>query len=361
MIDELSVAGTETQLLALIERLDRRRVLPYLCLLRGENDVSRSLEPDCCPSVRLGINSLSRPATLLKIWRFARYLKDHEIDVLQVYFPDSTYAGVLAGRLAGVPHIVRTRNNLGYWMTRSHRLLGKVSSFFTDVLVANSQACRQAVMADEGIAPDRVVVLENGVDLQRFPIGAISKTTSRRIGIVANLRAVKGLDVFVRAAASLMVSHPEVTFHLAGDGEEKEPLQRLARDLDLGNRLVFEGTVADIPQFLASLEIAVLSSSSEGMSNALLEYMAACKPIVATRVGGNTSLIEDGVHGLLVEPENPGEVAKCLSRLLDDRNLARRLGEAARRRVEHNYSREAMVRRFEIFYENLVRGGALAA
>src|SRR5207244_3394021 len=121
----------------------------------------------------LGINSLSRPATLRKIWRFARYLKDHEIDVLQVYFPDSTYAGVLAGRLAGVPHIVRTRNNLGYWMTTSHRLLGKMSNLFSDVLVANSEACRQAVIADEGIAADRVIVLENGVDLKRFPMRTI--------------------------------------------------------------------------------------------------------------------------------------------------------------------------------------------
>jgi glycosyltransferase involved in cell wall biosynthesis len=307
------------------------------------------------------MDSLGRPATLHKIRRFVRYLKDQEIDVLQVYFQDSTYVGVVAGRLARVPYIVRTRNNLGYGMTASHRLLGKVSGFLADVLVANSEACRQAVMVDEGMPANRIVVLENGVDLNRFPTRSFSQPPSRRIGVVANLRAVKGLDVFIRALAQLSIGHPEATFHIAGDGEEKDALKGLAEDLGLGGRLVFEGTVTDIPRFLDGLEIAVLPSRSEGMSNALLEYMAAGKPIVATRVGGNAGLIEDGVHGLLVAPERPDELVGGLRRLLDDRDLASRLGRAARCRVEHNYSREAMVRRFEIFYENLVRGGALAA
>jgi glycosyltransferase involved in cell wall biosynthesis len=229
------------------------------------------------------------------------------------------------------------------------------------VLVANSEACRHAVLADEGMASDRVIVLENGVDLTRFPKRDRPQTQSRRIGVVANLREVKGLDVFIRAASLVVSRFPTAIFHIAGEGDELESLQRLSNELGLSQNLVFEGTVRDIPRFLAELDIAVLPSRSEGMSNALLEYMAAGKAIVATAVGGNTSLIEDDVHGLLVPSENPGALAERIGRLLDDPMLADRLGHAARRRVESNYSREAMVRRFEIFYENLLRGRALAA
>src|SRR5262249_53232775 len=112
LIDELAAAGTETQLLALIRRLDRCRLLPYLCLLRGVSVASRALEPDDCPVLRLGAGSLRSPANLVRAWRFARFLRRERIDVLQVYFPDSTYFGVLVGRLAGVPAVVRTRNNV---------------------------------------------------------------------------------------------------------------------------------------------------------------------------------------------------------------------------------------------------------
>src|SRR5262245_57884108 len=104
MIDELNTAGTETQLLALIRRLDRARVRPSLCLLRGDNPRSRALEPDCCPVLRLGVGSLCRPATLFKAGQLARFLRRERIDVLQVYFPDSTYLGVPIARLAGVRH-----------------------------------------------------------------------------------------------------------------------------------------------------------------------------------------------------------------------------------------------------------------
>jgi glycosyltransferase involved in cell wall biosynthesis len=360
LIDELTTAGTETQLLALIRHLDRARVQPYLCLLRGEAGQSRLLEPDDCPVLRLGVRGLARPATISRLLQLVRFLRRQRIDVLQLYFPESTYFGTLAGWLAGVPHLVRTRNNLGYWMTPLHRWLGRLCNRFARLTVANSEACRQTVLADEGLAPERVIVLENGVDLDRFPLFAGNGIRTRRVGIVANLRPVKGLDVFLRAAALVSQCHPDVTFTIAGEGELRPDLERLAAKLGLRDRLTLPGAVVDVPGFLAELEVAVLSSHSEGMSNALLEYMAAGKPIVATAVGSNTVLIEDGVHGLLVPPGDPAGLAKAVARLLSDRELAARLGQAARRRVEQRYSRVAMVRRFEAFYLDLVEGRQLA-
>jgi L-malate glycosyltransferase len=356
MIDELTQAGTETQLVALIRNLNRSVVEPFLCLLRGNGAASQALEPDCCPVLRLGVGPLRRPAALAKALRLARFLRRERIDVFQVYFPDSTYLGVPAAWLAGVPRIVRTRNNLGSWMTPTHRRLARFCNRFVHATVANCEACRQAIVADEGIDPGSVVVLENGVDLARFgkgkPPGA--RPGPRRVGVVANLRPVKDLGLFVRAAAEVARRHPDVTFQIAGEGELRPDLTRLAAELGLAGRLALPGAVADVPAFLAGLDVAVLSSRSEGMSNAVLEYMAAGRPVVATAVGANGRLIDDGVHGLLVPPGDPAALAAAIDRLLRDPALAARLGIAARRRVEERYSRQAMVRRFEAFYLDLV-------
>jgi glycosyltransferase involved in cell wall biosynthesis len=174
------------------------------------------------------------------------------------------------------------------------------------------------------------------------------------VGVVANLRSVKGLDVFVRAAAEVSARHPRATFHVAGEGDQRPALERLAAELGLGGRFFLPGSVKDVPAFLAGLDVAVLCSRSEGMSNAVLEYMAAGKAVVATTVGANPRLIEDGVHGLLVPPGDGKQLAAAISRLLADGKLAARLGAAARTRVQERYSREAMVRRFEDFFEELV-------
>ena len=358
MIDNLSVGGTESQLVMVIRQLDLSKVAPYLCLLDGTAEVSRSLEPESCPVLRLGVRSLCRPSTILKAWRFARFLRRERIGVLQVHFPDSTYFGVSVAKLAGVPYIVRTRRNLGFWMTPWHRRLGRFYDRFVDATVANCEACRQAVIDQEGVAPDSVVVLPNGIDLERFadiaPFDATANGRPRRVGMVANLRPVKAPDVFVRAAGILGPNHPNVTFQIAGVGDEQSVLQ-LARQSDIQDRLELKGHVNDIPSFLGSLDIAVLTSHSEGLSNALLEYMAAGRPIVATAVGGNVELIENGTHGLLVPPGNPKAVADAVESLLRNPQFAAQLGAAARNRAVQCYSTEVAVRRHQLLYQSMLR------
>ncbi|MBI1915858.1 MAG: glycosyltransferase [Planctomycetes bacterium] len=329
LIDRLSRAGTETQLLDLLRRLDHSRVEPFLCLLDGEDELSRSLEPDCCPVLRLGIRSLHHPRTVLRGVTFARFLRRARIDVLQVYFPDSTYFGVAVGRLAGVRRLVRTRFNLGYWMTPLHRRLGRICNRFTDAVVTNGEACRAAFIRDEGFPPSRTVVLGNGVDVARFPsrtrdsLPGVARLNPR-IGVVANLRPVKGLEDFVQAASLLRPAYPGAVFEVAGEGELRPRLEQLAAELGLGESFHLLGSVSEIPEFLANLDVAVLCSHSEGMSNTLLEYMAAARPVVATAVGGNLELIQDRVNGLLAPPRDPAQLAGAIEMLsLDSNGYAR--------------------------------------
>jgi glycosyltransferase involved in cell wall biosynthesis len=360
LIDELAAAGTETQLLALIRHLDRARVRPYLVLLRGDSQVSRALEPADCPVLRLGVGALRSPATALRAAKFMHFLWREQIDVVQAYFPDSSYFGVPAAAFAGVRHRVRTRNNIGHWATRTHRLLGRALNLVTTATIANCEAARQSLLRDERPRADRVVVLENGVDLDRFLSLDAPAGPPRRVGAVANLRAVKGLDVLVAAAALLRERHPEVSFHVAGEGEERAALERQVRQAGLEGRFHLGGSQSDVPGFLGGLDVAVQASRAEGMPNAVLEHMAAARPIVATAVGATPELIEDGRHGLLVPPGDAAALAAAVGRLLADRDLAGRLAGAARRRAEQCYGRAAMVRRFEAFYTRLVCPGGSA-
>jgi glycosyltransferase involved in cell wall biosynthesis len=250
-------------------------------------------------------------------------------------------------------------------MTRRDRLLGRLYNWLTTATLTNCEAARQAVLADEKPAPESVFVLENGVDLGPFltipPLNPSVAKVTRRVGIVANLRAVKGLEVFVEAAARVSAAFPDVQFQIAGEGELRPRLEQRIRELGLADRFSLPGLVHDIPAFLRTLDVAVLCSLTEGMSNAVLEYMAAGRPIVATAVGHTVQVIDDGVHGLLVPPGNAPELAAAVGRLLREPAFASRLGEAARRRARSRYSRAVMIQNFEDFYHHLVTHGRVGS
>jgi len=359
VIDTLGPGGTESQLLTLIRRVDRSKIEPYLCLLDGHDPQSVALEPDGCPTLRLGVRKLHRPSSLPAAWRFVRFLRRERIDVVQALFPDSTHFAVPLAKLAGVRHVVRTRRNLGHDTTPTHRRMGRLLGRLVEVTVANCQACRRAVIQQEAAAPNSVLVLENGIDLVPFeriaPVTPNGNGRPRIVGMVANLRPIKAPDVFVRAAGILAASHPDVTFRMAGTGDEAA-VRRLAERCGITDRLSLDGHVCDVASFLAGLDVAVLTSHAEGLSNAVLEYMAAGRPMVLTAVGGNPELVEDGVHGLLVPPGDPQAVVGAVDRLLRDPVLAARLGSAARSRVIQRNSLDAMVRRHETLYRGLVQG-----
>lgn len=355
VIDRLSRAGTESQLLALIDRVSRDRVRPHLCLLDGTDTESRSLEPTDCPVLRLGLRKLFRPNSVTHASNLVAFWRRHRIDVVQTYFLDSTYFAVPLAKLAGIRKVVRVRNNSGYWMTFWHRRMGQWMGRLADVTLTNSESGRQALIESERLAAQRVTILENGVDLERFPISAPPDTKRKpvRIGCVANLRPVKNITGLVRVARKLLTRYPHLRFEVAGDGEQRWQLERTLFENRMVNQFRLLGSVADVPGFLARQDIAVLPSHSEGMSNAVLEYMAAGRAIVATDVGANRSLIRNGLEGLIVPPNQDQALFAAIERYLASPQLAAGCGRDARRRVEREYDRAAMCRRFEAFYHSL--------
>ncbi len=359
LIDNLAVGGTEKQVLGLIAGIQRAGGIPHLCLLDGTPASSRALEPADCPVIRLGVRSFRTPTVLSAAARFIRYLRRERIDIVQLHFRDSTYFGAPLARLAGVRTVLRTRRDLGYWMRRVDYFVSRVIGRFVTATVANCDACRASVIADEAAPPESVHVIANGADLRRFagikPLTSLTALTRpRRIGIVANLRPVKNLTLFVRAAANVASKHEDVEFLVAGEGPCRAELQDLVDELGIRNRFHLVGQVPEIPAFLAGLDIAVLTSSTEGLSNSLIEYMAAGRAIVATAAGGNGELIRHGETGLLVPNNCESSLTLALERLLDDAGLATRLGNRAREEARARFDWESVVTEHRRLYTSLI-------
>jgi glycosyltransferase involved in cell wall biosynthesis len=376
VIDRLFPAGIELQLLLLIKRLDRSRVEPLLCLLDGTDEQTRSLEPKDCPVIRLGVQHLCRPSSVPPAFRLARFFRREKVDLVHPLFPDSLYFGTIVAKLAGVACVAGFQVSLGFWMTRRDRWFGRWVNRWVDGTVANCEACRRAVVADWRVPAESVTIIPNGVDLSRFasangdishlperPGGCFAQTRDvpactssgngaavQRVGIVANLRPIKNIESFVRAAGELVAKHPQARFEIAGEGESRGPLQDLIDGLGLADRVALRGSVADVPAFLRSLDVAVLCSLSEGSPNAIMEYMAAGLPTVATDVGGNAELVEHEVTGLVVPSGDDRRLASAIGRLLREGEFAARLGRTARERAFAQYGVDAQARRYEEFY-----------
>lgn len=357
VIDKLSRAGTESQLLALIRNLDRERVEPTLCLLNADEG-SRTLLPIDCPVLNLQLKKIASLSALSAAIRLRAFWREHRVNIVQTYFLDSTYFAMPLARLCGIRNVIRVRNNAGYWLTPMHRRLGNLMGRLGQTLT-NSEQARGAVILAERIGRKHVQVIENGVDLERFPINRPPETDRAvvRIGMVANLRTVKNVDGLIRVAVRIVQEFPRVQFAVAGEGEERANLERQIRS-QIGNltaRFELLGSVIDVPRFLADLDIAVNCSHSESMSNAVLEYMAAGRAVVVTEVGANARLVRHEREGLIVPASNDDALFSAIRRLLLDSDLAKGLGNSARVRAEKEFSRQAMVRRFEMYYSSLVK------
>ena len=285
----------------------------------------------------------------------AAFWREERPDVVQLYFLDAAYFGAPIAKMSGVKTVVRVRNNLGYWLTPRHRALDRLVRPFVDATLTNTEAGRETLVDRERHRADRVVVLENGVDTAKFNRFLYPDTSKRRVrvGCVANLRAVKNIDGLMRAAKTALARFPHLVFEVAGDGEHRTALERLHGELGLGERFVLRGSVADVPGFLRTVEVAVLPSHSEGMSNALLEYMSAGRAVIATDVGANSTILRHRKDGLIVAQGDETALVEALGELLANPLRAANYGASARKRVEADYSRAAMRKRFEEFYRQV--------
>jgi glycosyltransferase involved in cell wall biosynthesis len=373
-VASFGIGGTERHVVNLGRALDPARfALSFGCLKRW-GDFLDEVETGGVPVSEYCIRSLYPHRTLPEQIRFARDLRRARVQIVHAY---NVYANIFAvppARIAGTPVVVASIRDTGVYLTPLQKRVQRMACRLADCVLVNAEAVRRW-LEDQGYRTDRVAVIRNGVDLARFAVRPGDGALRRELGLPADAPLVlvlsrldrnKGIEEFLEAAAEVASRSPRVRFLVVGDRfvlrdgaivrdeRHRDELEKRARELGLSGRVRFTGFRLDVPALLSEAAMSVLPSRSEGLSNAVLESMAAGVPVIATRVGGIPEAIEDGVSGLLVPPRDPGALARAMEVLLEHRELARRLGRDARRRVEERFSLERMVRETEALYSGML-------
>jgi glycosyltransferase involved in cell wall biosynthesis len=360
--------GTERHLVTLSRRLDNGTFEQHLACLDRQGEFLQDIEARDIPLTEYRIKRLYGPATLRQQFRLASYLMSRGIQIVHTYGFYSHAFAIPAARLAGTPVIIASIRDLGdVWTPAQQRLQRGVCRLAHRVLT-NAEAIKQRLIA-AGYRRDAIAVIRNGVDpvpADEPPAGGTLRdelgmpADAPIIAMVSRLNRVRGIDFkgveyFLEAAALVASRCPDARFLVLGDGPSRDAFVGDARRRGLAGRVLFAGFRKHVTRGLREVTLSVLPSLSEGLSNALLESMAAGVPIVATRVGGNPELVVDGVTGLLVPPRDAGALAAAMCLLLENPALARRFGEAARQRALHHFSIERMVQETEDLYLSLLR------
>lgn len=362
---ENRIGGTERQLILLLKHLDKSRFEPYLCCFKDSSWLRDNAHLFNIHVFRF--NSFFSPKDYFNLLNYSRFLKNERIDIVQTHFRDGNILGIIAAKLAGIKTIISARRNKGYWHNKKELAVLRLLNLAVTRFLANSEAVRSHVHNIEGISEEKIEVIYNGYEASIYPENFTDRKRHYRLmlGIhsdtpvivnVSNLRPVKGLDVFLRAAQTVVSRYPDTIFLILGDGPNKASLQRLADELGITNNVNFLGTRNDVHDILAVCDIGVLSSHSEGLSNSIIEYMAAGLPVVCTDVGGNSELIEDNKNGFLTHKNDYKEMAEAILKLLDNPAMKQEMGKISMKKANFQFNIKNFIDNTEKFYENLISG-----
>lgn len=352
MVTSMPVGGAETLLVNLVERLDRARITPELCCLKQPGPLAEKLDGD----VPVHSGFLAHKYDFRVLHRLARQMRRRRVDaVVTVGAGDKMFWGRLAARWAGVPVVLSALHSTGWpdGVGRLNRLLTP----WTDGFIAVAERHGSYLVEHERFPADKVYVIPNGVDVDRFRPRPDQRTVVRGewaipddafvVGVVAALRPEKDLPLFLRVARSVADRLDNAHFMIVGDGCERARLEELARSLTMHDRAHFLGTRHDIPNILAALDVFSLTSRNEANPVSILEAMACELPVVATDVGSVAEVVVSGEVGFLAAPGDEKRLADHWVALGRDAELRRRFGRAGRRLVAERASLEAMVRGYE--------------
>jgi glycosyltransferase involved in cell wall biosynthesis len=359
LIDSLTHGGTERQLVELIRHLDPQHVRPHLCTLKSSDGLFDELP---VPKQCFQFSSFAKPSLFGVMQRLIRYIRHHNIHIVQTFFQDPCLLAALVKPFTGVK-LIGSFRDLGFWRTPVESRKMKWAFPLFDGFIANSQAVKSHFCHMDGLAPERVTVIYNGFDFSSLPAG-ISKTATPNqapvVGIVANLnRPVKRVQDFIAAAALIYRQRPDVRFMVIGGGHLKSDLQQQAAELGIAANITFTGMVPDPLTYISGFDVGVVTSETEGFCNAIIEYMASGLPVVATRVGGNVEMVQEGVNGFLYDVGKIDELAAMVLHLFDHPAERPRIMAENRATASKRYSMEAMVTQTTACYQEVLGLGEI--
>lgn len=362
VIPSLSVGGTERQLIHLLRGVVHDYETLVICT---HHDGALSGDARRTGALVRVLNTRGG-WDIRQGYRLWRIFSSRPPDIVHSFLFGFDLMANLAARRAGVPVVISSRRQLAMWKKPRHVFVQKLANRHVDCVVANSQAVARYAIEQEQAAPGLFRVIPNGVVADDF----LSQDADRRllrlrysvpfnrhvIGIVANFSSVKDHALFVDIAAELLRRRADVHFLMVGTGPDLAHIEHLIASRNLTSCFTRVSTVSEMPDLLAMTDVSVLCSKAEGFPNAVIEAMAARKPVVAAAVGGVPELVRDGDTGRLVASRAPGDFADAICWMLEHRDEAEAMGQRAGDYVRRELTVENMVNGYRALYAELLRG-----
>jgi glycosyltransferase involved in cell wall biosynthesis len=361
-LTNFNIGGTERQFVQLAQKIDPNRFDLHVACFERVGSFLPAIEARGVPLTEYGIRRLYSPSTLRAQWQFARYLRENQIHIVHSYGFYPNFFAVPAARLAGVPVVIASIRDTGEVLEPSKRRAQRAACRLATHVLANADAVRDRLVQD-GYNSAKISVIRNGiipVQTERLERGGPIR---REFGIpddapillvLSRLNALKGIPYLLEAMPSILAKFPKTRLLIVGDGAQRETLERQSESLGLKRAIIFTGFRLDVPNLLRETSISVLPSLSEGLSNVLIESMAAGIPTVATMVGGNFEVIRDGVTGFLVPPKSSSELSRAILLLLNDPEMAENMGKVGILHIRQRFSIDRALHETEQLYTSLL-------
>jgi len=358
MVRELGLGGSERQMAELAQALDKSEFEAHVGCFIEDGFRAQELRRAGIPILALPVRSFLAFNALEGAWHMGQYLRRHRIQLVHTFDLPLTCFGVPVARAWGVRAVLSSQRANRALQPR-YRRLARFTDRLAHGIVVNCEAMRVHMIEDEGARPERLYVCPNWIDIEHYsPLPPLRPPllagASLVIGVVCALRPEKGLLTLIDGFSQVRDAAPGLKLIIVGDGPMLGPLEQRARQQGLGQQCVFQPGVADVREWLREIDIFVLPSLSEALSNSLLEAMASGCTMIASRVGGNPELVRDGKTGLLFTAGDAEDLARCLRSLIGSKPLREQLRENSLRFVRENFHKGASVGRMQELYRSFL-------
>jgi glycosyltransferase involved in cell wall biosynthesis len=367
IIDSFEQGGSERQAMQLLTQLHHSgHCRVHLACLQNRGSLRAEADQLGIREIHeYALNSFYDLNFVTQLRRLGQFIREKEIDVVHTHCFYTNIFGMTGGFLAGVRARVTSKGETDGFRTPMQKRAERAAFRLSHRVIANCLVVQNQLIR-EGVRPSKIIQHYNGLDMERLKVraglrreealAAFGLPPDRRyLSIVANLRnPVKDHPMFLRAAARVRASVPDAGFVIAGEGELMESLRDLAVQLGIQDDVFFVGRCDNVADLLFASDIGVLSSKAEGFANAILEYMAAGLPVVATDVGGAREAIAEGETGYLVASGDDEEMAERIIELLNEPKRARAMGERGKSIAAEKFSCDRHLQNTLELYDELL-------
>lgn len=360
------MGGSERNISQLLGGIDKDKFELYVACLISVKLPENARDHDVSV-IDLDGKSIYTIAGAKNLLLLRKLVYEKHISLIVTYHESSDFYGLALSRICHIP-VISSRRDMSFKTRRRHNLAYRLVGKYFDSVISVSDAVKKEVIKRHWFPEERIVTIYNAITAKEY--GKANDGIALKeemgidpnhpvVGVVANMRKIKGHHYFVHAASIIHRRHPDVEFLVVGYDARKPgfsiaELKQYGEAMGIGKHLHFIGGRKDTTDLISLFDVAVLASLSEGFSNVILEYMASSKPVVATEVGGNPEIVVHGQTGLLVPPADGEALANAILSILENREVAQRLGRSGRKRVEDKFSLDVMLRNYENLFERVI-------